>query len=191
MSASGKLNGGKVVVDDLARGWEHQRSGHLADAEACIRRFLSAHPNHAEGWAALGVVALRRKNAEEAVSCYFRSLELTPGGVEVLTNLGVAYAVNRDFPAALGALREAIAIRPSFDRALRPRQDVTSAPISVEVAPGELIDKITILEIKTERISDSAKLANVRHELRLLTAAHDRSVAPSTELDELTAKLRE
>ena len=40
--------------------------------------------------------------------------------------------------------------------------------ISVPVAYGELIDKITILEIKSERIRDAAKLVNVRVELDLL-----------------------
>ena len=36
------------------------------------------------------------------------------------------------------------------------------------VSPGELLDKITILEIKAERITEPAKLANVRHELAVL-----------------------
>ncbi|MGA8276771.1 MAG: DUF6165 family protein [Rhodanobacteraceae bacterium] len=40
--------------------------------------------------------------------------------------------------------------------------------ISVPVSHGELIDKITILEIKAARISDAAKLVNVRRELELL-----------------------
>jgi hypothetical protein len=40
--------------------------------------------------------------------------------------------------------------------------------ISVPVSYGELIDKITILEIKSARIKDAAKLANVRVELDLL-----------------------
>ena len=40
--------------------------------------------------------------------------------------------------------------------------------ISVPVSYGELIDKITILEIKSERIRSAAKLANVRVELDLL-----------------------
>ena len=42
--------------------------------------------------------------------------------------------------------------------------------LSVPISFGELIDKITILEIKAERIRDSAKLANVRTELDLLNA---------------------
>jgi hypothetical protein len=40
--------------------------------------------------------------------------------------------------------------------------------ILVPVSPGELLDKITILRIKSERMTDAAKLANVRIELELL-----------------------
>jgi Family of unknown function (DUF6165) len=40
--------------------------------------------------------------------------------------------------------------------------------ISVPVSPGELIDKVTILEIKSARIGDAKKLANVRAELAIL-----------------------
>jgi hypothetical protein len=46
--------------------------------------------------------------------------------------------------------------------------------IQVPLAPGELVDKITILEIKTERIEDQAKLANVGRELEILREVHDR-----------------
>ena len=40
--------------------------------------------------------------------------------------------------------------------------------IEVPISPGELLDKITILRIKSERMSNASKLANVRHELKLL-----------------------
>ena len=40
--------------------------------------------------------------------------------------------------------------------------------ILVPLSPGELLDKITILRIKTARILDAAKLANVHLELDLL-----------------------
>jgi post-segregation antitoxin (ccd killing protein) len=63
-------------------------------------------------------------------------------------------------------------------------------PVLVEIAPGELIDKITILEIKSERISDPAKLANVRVELDVLEAARDAAMPGSSALDELTAQLK-
>jgi hypothetical protein len=37
--------------------------------------------------------------------------------------------------------------------------------ILVPISPGELLDKITILRIKSARMTDAAKLANVRTEL--------------------------
>jgi len=40
--------------------------------------------------------------------------------------------------------------------------------IKVPISPGELLDKITILRIKSERMSDPEKLSNVRLELRQL-----------------------
>jgi hypothetical protein len=42
------------------------------------------------------------------------------------------------------------------------------AELLVPISPGELIDKITILEIKSARMTDVAKLHNVRTELNLL-----------------------
>ena len=66
-----------------------------------------------------------------------------------------------------------------------------SQAILVEIAPGELIDKITILQIKEEQISDAAKLANVRTELGILSAARDKAIPPSKELDALTAQLKQ
>ena len=40
--------------------------------------------------------------------------------------------------------------------------------IRVPISPGELLDKITILRIKSKRMHDPQKLANVRLELREL-----------------------
>ncbi len=47
--------------------------------------------------------------------------------------------------------------------------------ITVPISPGELLDKITILRIKSERMGDPAKLANVRLELRNLEATWNES----------------
>ena len=41
--------------------------------------------------------------------------------------------------------------------------------VQIEVSLGELLDKITILEIKRERIADPQKLANVARELDSLS----------------------
>jgi hypothetical protein len=63
-------------------------------------------------------------------------------------------------------------------------------PILIEVGPGELIDKITILVIKSERMSDPAKLKNVRHELEVLDAARRAHIPASAELQRLEAALK-
>jgi hypothetical protein len=44
----------------------------------------------------------------------------------------------------------------------------TSGILLIPGSVGELFDKISILEIKSERITDTAKVAFVRHELALL-----------------------
>ena len=54
--------------------------------------------------------------------------------------------------------------------------------ILVPVAPGELIDKLTILQLKSERIDDAAKLANVEIEQSALTAVANQSIPKSDEL---------
>lgn len=41
--------------------------------------------------------------------------------------------------------------------------------IEVPVSHGEVVDKITILEIKSQRMADAGKLANVARELALLS----------------------
>lgn len=61
--------------------------------------------------------------------------------------------------------------------------------IQTPVSYGELIDKITILEIKSRRIGDAAKLANVRHELDLLNATWGNSEAARTDIGAERAQL--
>jgi hypothetical protein len=63
-------------------------------------------------------------------------------------------------------------------------------PVMIEVGPGELIDKITILRIKSERMSDAAKLANVRHELTVLDEARKANLEDSAEMRRLESDLK-
>lgn len=65
-----------------------------------------------------------------------------------------------------------------------------SQPITVEIAPGELLDKLTILEIKRERIEDTQKLINVGLELDVLDRARRENVPDSDELDALYRDLK-
>jgi hypothetical protein len=66
-----------------------------------------------------------------------------------------------------------------------------STEIKVPVSPGELIDKITILEIKAANISDPTKLANVKVELQLLQETWSTSAYASTNIDAEWKQLRD
>jgi hypothetical protein len=61
--------------------------------------------------------------------------------------------------------------------------------ILVPISPGELLDKITILRIKSERMSDPLKVANVKHELALLEKTWKDSGAGAVDLGNEEANL--
>ncbi|HLO78834.1 MAG TPA: DUF6165 family protein [Magnetospirillum sp.] len=62
--------------------------------------------------------------------------------------------------------------------------------VLVPVSWGEVIDKITILEIKAERLTDAAKLANVTTELNELVAVREREFPGHQALATLAGELK-
>ncbi len=62
--------------------------------------------------------------------------------------------------------------------------------IQVPVSFGELLDKIAILQIKSERMTDAAKLANVRNELAALDATWAAHPAAQQDIAALRAELK-
>ncbi|MFK7955075.1 MAG: DUF6165 family protein [Lysobacterales bacterium] len=62
--------------------------------------------------------------------------------------------------------------------------------VSVPVSYGELLDKITILEIKSDRISQPDRLENVRRELTLLTQVWEQMGAKVNEVSEARSRLK-
>ena len=62
--------------------------------------------------------------------------------------------------------------------------------IEAPIATGELIDKITILEIKVARFADAAKTANAKAELTLLRQRRAASLPSDLALDALAARLK-
>ena len=63
--------------------------------------------------------------------------------------------------------------------------------IKVPVSPGEVLDKITILEIKSERMSDPEKVVNVRVELALLQETWKEFIRDDEVIRGLHAQLKE
>jgi hypothetical protein len=63
--------------------------------------------------------------------------------------------------------------------------------IEVEVSAGEFIDKLTILKLKQERISDPRQAANIRREHDLLQDRFDQVMERTPALDALVLRLEE
>ena len=66
----------------------------------------------------------------------------------------------------------------------------TTNKIFSEISAGELMDKITILEIKKIKITDANKQIIINKELDSLNATYQASIAPTTKLTEQIAKLK-
>ena len=62
--------------------------------------------------------------------------------------------------------------------------------ILAEISAGELIDKITILEIKKTKIKDSAKLKDVEKELSSLNDIFKKSISNHSKIKTLIDKLK-
>ncbi len=64
--------------------------------------------------------------------------------------------------------------------------------ILAEISVGELFDKITILNIKTKKISDNDKLQNIQTELKILEEQSKKiDVSDINSLNELVSKLQQ
>jgi tetratricopeptide (TPR) repeat protein len=84
-----------------------------------------------------------------------------------------------------GVFRQMAQALPREVAARPPRQR-----LCIEVAPGELLDRITTLEVRSEHITDAAELHRVRAELAELAAVREEALPPSPELAELAGTLK-
>jgi chorismate mutase len=62
--------------------------------------------------------------------------------------------------------------------------------ILIPISPGELLDKITILQIKSERIADAAKVANVKAELAMLEQVWRETIIDDEQIRALGRELK-
>ncbi|MGA2042238.1 MAG: DUF6165 family protein [Roseiarcus sp.] len=92
--------------------------------------------------------------------------------------------------SAVAPLAAALASPAAIAAPASAAAPIRSKAIAIPGAVGELIDKITILEIKAERIAGAAKLANVHQELGLLQALQAAEGLNHSGLDESRARLK-
>lgn len=60
----------------------------------------------------------------------------------------------------------------------------------IPISPGELLDKITILEIKSERIESAEKKANVNKELTMLNTVWANAVTDDNEIKAMRSEMK-
>ena len=63
--------------------------------------------------------------------------------------------------------------------------------ILAEISAGELIDKITILEIKKEKIKDKEKLVEVEKELKSLNLTKEKFIVNNNSISDYKNKLKD
>jgi hypothetical protein len=73
--------------------------------------------------------------------------------------------------------------------AVRPRQG--DPIVKIDVSPGEVVDRITILEIKLERLTDLAQRRRVETEYASICDTHNASLGACEQVAALRAKLKE
>ncbi|MGO9673617.1 MAG: DUF6165 family protein, partial [Methylocella sp.] len=101
-------------------------------------------------------------------------------------------AIAREVDARVNARRQPPAREAGSAgvHSMQPASIGDSALIAIPGAIGELIDKITILEIKESRVGDAKKLRNIRFELALLRKLKTEAGFSGAKLDRMEAELK-
>ena len=139
---------------------EHlRREGELAEAIEILSAGLEKHDRYVAAWVSLGRAQLDNGNAEEAQISLERSLQLDPENAVASRAMGEAAIVNRDWVAAVKALKRA--------RGLSPRDDTLDERIAfVEEHLDELglLQKpAPVVEYWTEASVDGGKGGDTTH----------------------------
>jgi tetratricopeptide (TPR) repeat protein len=95
----------------------HEKTGHIADAEAAYQRAIALRPDYWEGYSALGAFYDRQKRLQDSLAQYRRVVELTPDSPEGYSDLGIEYMELNDSQsnaAAEAALQKSIQLAPNY-----------------------------------------------------------------------------
>ena len=99
---------GYIGLGEALEGGQHHD-----DAERAFRQAVEAEPTYWYAQTQLGNFFFRQGRSAAAVPIYQRVTELVPASALALNNLGAAYIMTADFPAAAAAFERSLAIEPS------------------------------------------------------------------------------
>ena len=118
---------GLAVPDSIPGGqgkFSEQQRGEI-DA---LRKLVAMDDKDADNWDRLGKGLYLAGNTEEAVKCFYKSLELKPGVVEVVANLGVALKTKGDLAQYQQVLDQLTALNPKMGEDLKNFEVPGKAP---------------------------------------------------------------
>jgi len=100
-----------------------------------------------------------------------------------------------DWKGVFARLSEAVRAEMAHTGALAPAADARvnaslRSAFFVPTSPGELLDKFSILQIKSERLTNAAQIRNVKNEIGLLEQQRDRLLAGSVSLNDFVEQLK-
>ena len=124
--STGDLPGAIATLDDLVRrnladqsvmlvlAGYLQEAGALQRSEGLLRAVIAAHPDYADAYNSLGVVASRQGRHADARASYRKVLELDPTSAKAYENLGADEFAAGEFDAARRDLARALALDASL-----------------------------------------------------------------------------
>jgi len=135
--------------------WTEQRDAALADAENYALRAVDADANDPHASAALGWVALYRRDHDRAIQAYEHAIDLNPSDADVIAEYADALKHN-------GSPQEAV---PFFERAIRLN------PYSADHYLADLIHAHFLLGDYEEAIRTAKRMRRRKNALRTLAAS--------------------
>ncbi|MGA2420332.1 MAG: tetratricopeptide repeat protein [Candidatus Acidiferrum sp.] len=96
----------------FAQGQAALQSGDLATAEKSFRKVLSVDPRSAAAYANLGVIAMRRKDWEQALSLLQKAEKLDPKMAGIRLNIGLVEYRRANYPGAIAPLTSVVREQP-------------------------------------------------------------------------------
>ena len=115
-SAPGELGFDKLSTASaklFQLGLSHHKGGRLSEAEACYRRVLADHPDHALTWYNFGVLYHDQGKIDEAIAAYREAIKKNPRFEPAYSNLGKALHKQSRFEEAVGAFRQSLQFKPN------------------------------------------------------------------------------
>src|SRR5579883_1234396 len=105
------------AAEQFARGDAALRAGDLDAAEQAFRKVIALDPRAAGAYANLGVIAMRRKQWEQALTMLNKAEKLAPAEPGFRLNIGLVYFRQNNFAAAIPPLVSVVKERPALAQA--------------------------------------------------------------------------